>query len=240
MQLDLFNPEGSLTPDAFVAFLNAGARRTVKVTFTRNRVTMASVRFPPDGPVKLRLHGLFLSAPLDVRMALKQYLRTHRKETWAVVADFAMNVPASDGIGNNAIRKKPVTQLTTRGRVYNLKHIFDDVNACFFTGRVRCRIGWGRDRATARRRRRSKSIRYGSWNPQSETIRIHPRLDDVRVPREFIRYIVFHEMLHTVVPSDVRNGRRFDHPPAFKKLEKQYPEHRRMYALSKELLDVLV
>ena len=89
----------------------------------------------------------------------------------------------------------PARPLKTRGEVYDLKVLFDAVNTEFFSGQVRCRIGWGRDRTPGRRSRRSKSIRYGSWSPSTQTIRIHPRLDDARVPAEFMRYIVFHEMM---------------------------------------------
>ena len=60
------------------------------------------------------------------------------------------------------------------------------------------------------------------------------------VPAEFVRYIVFHEMLHTVVPTDVHKGRRRDHPPAFNALERQFPEIDRLHTLARELLDVLV
>ena len=241
MQLDLFNSESALSPDAFVAFLNAGARRHVEVTFTQNRVSMVSVQFPLDGPILLRVHEVFLAAGLEVRLALKQYLRTRRKAPWAIIAEFSANIPAESRGAHAKRAPKSPPSLPTRGSVYDLKLIYMDVNACYFSGRVKCRIGWGRDRATARRRgRRSKSIRYGSWNPESEIIRLHPRLDDTRVPADFVRYIVFHEMLHTVVPTDVHKGRRRDHPPAFNALERQFPEIDRMHTLARELLDVLV
>ena len=240
MQMNLFESEDALSQDDFVAFLNAGARRPVNVVFTQNQVSMVSVKFPHEGPTSVRLHKAFLGAPLEVRLSVRQYLRTRRKDAWALVRKFAANVPESYDGGQMPCGAKAVSALATRGRVYDLKPIFNDVNDSFFSGRVRCRIGWGRDRASGLKGRRSKSIRYGSWNPRSGTIRVHPRLDDVRVPVEFVRYIVFHEMLHTVVPADIRNGRRMDHPPAFRKLEKQFPEIARMHSLSQQLLDVLV
>ncbi len=72
------------------------------------------------------------------------------------------------------------------------------------------------------------------------TIRIHPLLDDSRVPRTFVEYIVFHEMLHAVVPSDRSSGRRYDHPEAFRVLERSFPNLPEMKVLASELLRMLV
>ena len=71
-------------------------------------------------------------------------------------------------------------------------------------------------------------------------IRIHPILDDKRVPREFVQYIVFHELLHAVVPGTVINNRRYDHPPEFRKIEKSFPKYKEMKKMSQKLLDVLI
>jgi hypothetical protein len=238
-QLELFRHVESLSVDDFSAFLNAGSRIPVHVTVTQNRVTMVSIAYPPMGPIRLRVHRAFLAAPLDVRIALKQYCRTRRKAAWTAVAAYARDI-GEDPTERSRPKRRSSVAGRTKGRLFDLDQIFKDVNATFFSGRLKCGIEWGRDRNKQRRGRRSKSIRYGSWNPTTQTIRIHPRLDDARVPFEFVRYIVFHEMLHIVVPSELKNGRRIDHPPAYRKLEAQYPDFEQMKALSRELLDVLI
>ena len=70
-------------------------------------------------------------------------------------------------------------------------------------------------------------------------MRVNPLLDDARVPVEFVKYIIFHEMLHSVVPSVFRNGKRFDHPPEYKVLEKAYPESKEMKQIARRLIHVL-
>jgi hypothetical protein len=130
--------------------------------------------------------------------------------------------------------------LTTRGEVYDLQSIYEGVNHEFFNGSVACRIGWGRGRPPGRRGRRTRSIRYGSWDTTTQTIRVHPILDDSQVKADFLRYIVFHEMLHTIVPEAKINGRRFDHSPQFRALERTFPNIDEMQALSQKLLDVLI
>ncbi len=71
-------------------------------------------------------------------------------------------------------------------------------------------------------------------------IRINPLLDDERVAREFVRYIVFHEMLHAALPEEYRNGRRVDHGPVFRQMESRYPHIDSMRSMAKELLSVLL
>ncbi len=214
-----------------------GDHRTggVLLTVTRNRISMASVRFPRSGAI-VRLHEAFLSAPDDVLLALRAYLRTRRRADWTTVAAFARTIRAD--------RHHPVRipRLESQGQVYDLGAIADEVNRVFFAGRVVCKVGWGRERPRRRRARwwRGRSIRYGSWDATTRTVRVHPLLDDSRVPREFVRYIMFHEMLHAVVPGERRGGRLNHHPREFRMLERQYPNLAEMNRLAKRLLDLLV
>ena len=53
-----------------------------------------------------------------------------------------------------------------------------------------------------------KSIRLGVYDHQTREIRIHPALDRPEVPRFFVEFIVFHEMLHQLFPSPPGAGRR--------------------------------
>lgn len=215
------------------AYLNDDTRIPVSVVLTRNRVSMITVEFVPDGPVKVRMHEQFQSAPAGVIHALRVYVRTRRRDAWRRVAAFAQEIcpgPAAS---------RPRQRLRTTGRVYNLREIRDEVNREFFSGRVSCGIGWGRGRRARRRHVQSRSIRFGSWNAAGRTVRVHPALDDERVPREFVRYIVFHEMLHAVVPSRRSETRRYDHPPEFRALERTFPDWRGMHAMARDLVNVL-
>lgn len=215
--------------------LEAAAGYPVEVRWTTNRVSMISVRFPSPHRAAIRMHEAFGSAPVAVLDALGHYLRTRRREDWRAVAAYARHIPAR----NPALHRPPPVH--TAGAVWDLAALAADVNAHFFSGRVDCRIGWGRRPAArgVRRFRRARSIRYGSWDAATRTIRIHPALDDTRVPREFVRYIVFHEMLHAVVPTEGHHGRRVFHPAAFRALERRYPDYPRMRKLARDLLRVL-
>ena len=46
-----------------------------------------------------------------------------------------------------------------------------------------------------------KTIRLGSYSDLERLIRIHPTLDRKWVPRYFVAYVVYHEMLHHMIPA---------------------------------------
>lgn len=217
------------SPDEVLGYLSSGMCQGVRLAITRNRVRMASVVFDGSGPVRVRLHSAFLRAPGDVLKALRTYLKTRRTRAWDVVAGFAQTIGPD--------RAPPAPRLDARGDVFDLAAIARSVNADFFDGRIRYRIGWAR--RARRRSKRSRSIRYGSWNPETRTIRINRLLDDSRVPEGFVRYIVYHEMLHALVPTVRHGGGSRHHPAEFQVLERRFPDVAGMRKLARRLLNVL-
>ncbi len=86
-------------------------------------------------------------------------------------------------------------------------------------------IGWGRGRT--RRSRRIRSVQLGAFIPSDGVIRIHPILDQPAVPEYVVAAVVWHELLHVVIPTQKQGGRRCVHPPAFRALERRFPDHER-------------
>ena len=59
-------------------------------------------------------------------------------------------------------------------------------------------------------------------------IRINPLLDQSWVPLWFLRYILYHEMLHSVVPDEpLGRGRRRVHTEEFNRRERQFRSYAR-------------
>lgn len=231
IQPELFPRGPSRTLHEVEARFNRRRRIRVRITLTRNRVSMLSIEFKPTRMICLRMHERFLDAPAKVLDALDRYLRTRDGEAWRVVFCYAQTIePPRSSVPRTRLRKK--------GRHYDLGVLYDEVNRNYFDGSVRCRIGWARE-ARAGSRGHRRSIRYGSFRDEDRSIRIHPALDDGRIPREFVMYIVYHEMLHAVVPSEERNGRCLHHPPAFRRLEERYADIARMRRLCRDLIPVL-
>ncbi|NQU39185.1 MAG: M48 family metallopeptidase [Lentisphaerae bacterium] len=226
-QLDLFEGAAGLGPQQLLDRLNAATQRRVTLRLTDNRVSMAWIDFSGVGTIRVSLDEQYLWAPPEVIDALCSYLRSHRRKEWQLVADFARQIPERP-----KIVRLPL--LRSRGKVFDLKALRDEINSTFFGGKVSCQIGWGREGAPRRRRRRS--IRFGSWQAMSRTVRVHPALDHIDVPREFVRYIIYHEMLHAVVPSETRGGRHYHHTAQFRALEQRFPNYPEMKRLSTQLL----
>ena len=116
-------------------------------------------------------------------------------------------------------------EFTSEGRWFDLRAIFDRLNARYFRNRLRnYTIVWGR----RRRERPTTYIVFGTIQEEDRLIRIHPLLDRQFVPQWYLEYVVFHEMLHAVVPDRYDSaGRRIVHHEGFLKKERRYRHYRR-------------
>jgi hypothetical protein len=190
-------------------WLAARVGKPVRVTFTNNRSTMLSCREALDA-FHLRLHRFFSVAPPRVLEALAGYLGGSA-QAGRIVDQYIHEQSADLEIEPRAVRP--------RGRFHDLKEIFDELNRKFFHGACDARITWG----SAGSRRYRRTIQLGSYVSQERLIRVHPCLDQAFVPRQYVAWVVFHEMLHEVFGVDRRGGRRTIHPPEFGALEQTFP-----------------
>jgi hypothetical protein len=77
----------------------------------------------------------------------------------------------------------------------------------------------------------------GSFSVEDRIIRVHPALDQADVPRFFVEWIVFHEMLHGRLEIRRRGSRRCFHPPEFLAQEREFHDYERAAAWEKENVD---
>jgi SprT-like family len=114
--------------------------------------------------------------------------------------------------------------LQHEGEYFDLRKIFDRLNAKHFRGRLRgYRVTWGR-----RRKYRPKDyFVFGTIQEEDRIIRINPLLDQPFVPLWFLQYVLYHEMLHSVVPDEISGGRRRVHTEEFNRRERQFPRYHR-------------
>ncbi len=67
--------------------------------------------------------------------------------------------------------------------------------------------------------------RFGHWDADHGCIVISRVLDDDRVPEFVLDYVVYHEILHIILPPERgggQTGRRRVHPPEFKAAERRF------------------
>ena len=111
------------------------------------------------------------------------------------------------------------------GRYFDLLEIFNRLNVKHFRCALKgYKIVWGR-----RRKSRPKTyFIFASIQEADRIIRVHPLLDAPFVPTWFMEYVVYHEMLHAVVPDEFdANGRRRVHTERFLAEEQKFPHYRK-------------
>jgi hypothetical protein len=192
-------------------------RGAVVVRLTDNRYSMISVRREAGPRYQVRLHHMFADADPVITRALARYIGENDRESSRLLGEF---IDGQQGAVRPSRRGTPPA-LDTRGVHHDLVAIFDDLNRRYFGGAIDARITWGVQLGAPRRR---NSIKMGSYSIEDRLIRMHRALDRPFVPRFFVEWIVFHEMLHQVHDARVVGGRRMFHTRAFNQDEARF-EH---------------
>ena len=212
-----------------------GGRLSVMVT--DNRYTMISVKREKQAgepAYQVRLHRMFLDAPAPITKALARYIADNDARASRELGRY---IEVNQGaIARAQGRAKPVV-LRTAGRIHDLADIYAALNAHYFGGRIDARITWGPMPGGPRRRR---SIKMGSYAVEDRLIRIHPSLDREMIPRFFVEWIVYHEMLHQVHAIPIVGGRRQFHPPAFLADEARFDRFDEARRWERQHLDLLL
>lgn len=188
------------------------------VHVTDNRTVMLSVkRDARHRRYRLRVHHIFVHAPTPIIESLARYVALNDRTASKEIGRFIEQNDQQVG-DQNRVRS---TQPRTAGKCYDLAKLFDELNRDYFDGNVGAHITWGRNAAQNRAR---NTIRLGSFSVEENLIRIHPGLDQHWVPLHYLRWVVYHEMLHAVHPVTVCKGRRRFHTPAFLDDERKFDQ----------------
>lgn len=208
--------------------IEAACGHPIQLRINDNSSTLIALRFPAGQPPRLSLHRMFLRADSGVVKALGQYVRRPTPATRRVLREF-MN-SRNDDIRPSRSR----IHLRSRGAVYDLHELAQQVNRELFDGRIQARITWSRGRIPHRGRRH---IQFGCYDGKLQVIRIHPALDRAEVPEFFVRFVIFHEMLHAELePRASADGRRCIHSAEFRRRERAHPDYAAASAWEKEFI----
>ena len=190
--------------------------KTVSLTLTDNSTSMLSIR-KKEGSATVRMHRMFLTAGEAVIREIAGFIKKRKGQT-PLIRQFIRDNRASL---KKRERKGRPPGLCEQGKIYHLGKIFDALNIEYFEGGVSAAIGWGK--RNSRRTVRKRTL--GTYCSSTNTIRIHPVLDRRNVPHYFIRFVVYHEMLHSAVKEEKKNGRRAMHTPEFRRREQLYKDY---------------
>lgn len=208
--------------------LTAAYPGPVVLSITDNRHSIISHRLE-SGVLRARIHHMFLDAPRGVVDALVRYVVRGEREASYLVGDFI------EANGSRVVKRRRRLHLHTEGQHHDLLAIFDELNAKYFGGSVNALVTWGkRASRKANRGKARSSIKLGSYTAAERLIRVHPVLDRAWVPRYFVAFVLYHEMLHHVLPSSRGEGRALLHPPAFRDRERQFRHYERALAWERQ------
>ncbi len=213
--------------------LEQASGRTVQLSVTDNRRRMVT-HSRAGRALRVRVHHMFLAAPEPVLDALVAYVLTGARQASTAIDQFI------DANGHR-IRPERAAQggVHPQGAVHDLEAIFTELaEQCPEVDGTDILVTWARrtsPRAVARR-----TIKLGSYSPRERLVRVHPALDQRWVPKYFIAYILYHELLHDLVPPLRVAGRLVLHPPEFRLRERAFRDFDRALAWETRHIDRLL
>ncbi len=173
-----------------------------------------------NGKIFVRISDLCKNAPPQVHQSLAIILvsKILRRKVPASANEIYGEFAANEEIRNKAFEKKKEKGrkiiTSSKGDIYDLEEIFHQMNDLYFDNRIK--------KPTLTWSARTTFRRLGHHDAAHETIVISKSLDDKKVPRYVVEFVVFHEMLHIFHPAKIRNGRRYHHTPIFRRDEKKF------------------
>lgn len=172
------------------------------------------------GKVFVRISDILHDAPFSVQNALayilvakllRKKIPTDARETYE---KFVKSGEMREKAIENKRQKGRKIISSPQGEIYDLEQIFKSLNNIYFSERLaKPALSWSA-RKTFRR--------LGHYDSVHQTIIISKSLDDKKVPKFVVEYVVFHEMLHILHPTVDQNGRRYNHTPAFRRDEEKF------------------
>jgi SprT-like family protein len=201
------------------AWLRAQLTTHVTLIWTDNRSSMLSARGDATTGYQVRLHRIFRQAPEAVWYALVAYLRNAEATACRIIRAYIRHQHPLLVQPQEPLPRTPLLQ--PHGHYFDLEAIYHDLNQRYFVNRVQAHITWSR-RPPQRQR---TSIRFGSYQERDQLIRVHRLLDQSFVPRYVVENVVFHEMLHQLIPRQYSSGRWYVHPPEFRRQERRFLYH---------------
>lgn len=205
----------------------------VDLILTDNRRRMLSSKRRKHR-LEIRLHHMFMGCDEDTVEAIAELLGGRGGQQKRARAHIQAYIRAN----RDAISFEPSDEeLQTRGEFFNLATVYDEVVEGLEPAMRADLLALGDIHITwGRRSQGNRSIRFGSYDFDRKLIRVHPALDRAWVPRYFVAFIIYHELLHALFPpiggcdgglagSPAGSRRRLVHTPEFNAMERRFPDY---------------
>jgi hypothetical protein len=203
-------------------FLQRKLKKKVKLTTTRKK-ELQVIAEEKDKLVSLKVNAIFLKAPFQILENLIDYFKTKNPQSEKILKEFLNN---NKSLNNNNISKPEVVKeikydekISHQGRNHNLKVVFDMLNEKYFDNSISANITWS-DKFNSKG---SKEIEYSVFESKLNLIKINQFLDKSMVPKYFIGYVIFNEMLSCFFSNqDNKSNKKKDNSEELHEWEKKY------------------
>ncbi|MCB1112817.1 MAG: hypothetical protein H7A37_09705 [Chlamydiales bacterium] len=204
---------------SFQREIEEATKKKVQLRINNNRTTMLSVKWEPSC-TKVSMHKMFLNAPKNIIEEVACHIRqVNSNVTPAVRAYIEENI-----LKHDYSYTLDLSKLQTKGDVYDLKALYNEVNDEYFNNLLNLHITWFGDK---QRRRRSR-VTFGLYHASTRLIKIHRMLDRTFFPDYLVNFVIYHEMLHHVCPAHtMHTGRQKIHTEEFNERERQHRHYDR-------------
>lgn len=205
--------------EALRAVVKKEPRPAVEVQFYPYTGLSSTIRLR-EGRIYVRLSDILRQAPPEVLYALaciliaKLYRLKPSKDHERIYREYTLRPSVVEA--SESTRRERGYKMTTspRGNVYDLDEIFSDLNARYFADRLdRPNLSWSQ--------RRTRRV-LGHHDHIHDAIVVSRTLDDPRIPRFVVEYVLYHEMLHVAHPPRVVSGRTIYHSRQFRNDERRF------------------
>jgi hypothetical protein len=118
------------------------------------------------------------------------------------------------------VKKRSLFHYNAQGSYFNLEETFHEINSIYFNSQVIVKhLGWSKHNSYRR---------LGFYDHNRGLLVISKIFDSEKVPPEVIKYLLYHEMLHVVIPVEETKLRRQIHTAKFRKMERQFPNFQKI------------
>lgn len=183
--------------------------------------------------VIVRLSDLLQRAPLAVLesgaalILSRMYRRRGHTSLFAAYLAYARSDRTRHRITHMRRGRVRLASAGPLGRHFDLSHMFDQLNAKYFSGELpRPHVGWST---------RGWRRQFGCFDPGPNQILLNRRMDRPGVPQYAVEYVLFHEMLHVKHPTRRSGCTVLSHSPEFRTEEKRFAE----FAKARKVLDTM-
>ena len=199
--------------------LSKDSKKKVSIIVNNNKTTLLKLIKNTKTEAHLSIHRIFLKSPRHIEEAIVQFINGPRTRNMRkILRQFIV-----ERLNNSDNAQKVNKKLYHKGIVYDLIKIFDNLNVEYFDQKLDLSITWF-GRSQHKPMLAGKTL--GQYDKSLKLIKINKILDHTFIPLYFISFVIFHEMLHHVIPAYTsKNGYCRYHHKVFKEREKQFKHY---------------